>query len=363
MALRRLLQVFSTMMVKTYDLDWLRDVISDQLLTRMTDLASAKGVVTGQGNTLEVYADGTDIKVKTGAAWIAGERVQVESVQTIAGGADDTYYILITHTNEADSDAHATRLDDLGDPHTVWYRDGYTLIKTTNGSESEDPTKLLLAQAVVSGGTVTVTDMRTYVTVSLPLAAESVITGWLANLAVTYAKIANRAVSGIKIALNGVLEENMAPNTDLVPLLVDRQDEPVAGDKVTPDSHVIYYAATGGVYEYKTFGRVLFEDQRGPIRRLRLKCLLGSPGSGSCAVALVAWTDTPASYDPEDPSYDGLVDIEEFTNPGPDTPVELEIDLTSLSDPADGILKYGLVLRNSTDQPCGVFDVVLVGVR
>ena len=362
-ALKRKLTGFNTFVMKKEDLDWRNDVFTDQLMTRIKEIGAAKGVLDGVLNELEVYADGTDIKIKTGVAYIAGERVHVEALETIAAGADGTHYVLIQHDDDDDTDPNATRIDDLSNPHVVWYRDGYTLIYTTNGAQSEDPTHLLLATVVVTGGTPVVTDGRVWLTLSLPLPDLSVLTAWLANLAVTNPKIGNKAVNSGKIADSGVAEINLAEETDLVPLAFDRQEEPVAGDKVTPGSYVTYYADTGGVYEYKIAGRCLFESHLGPIRHLRCKGILGSPGTGEVGVFLVAWTDTPASYDPEDPSYDGEVDSLVITNPTPDYPFDLELDVHSLADPADGYIYYALVLRNSSTSHMGVYNVLLCGQR
>jgi len=363
MARRRRQDVYGRMMVKTYDMEFRNDVFTDQVVQRMEELVS-NGVVQGYLNALEVYADGSDLKVKTGAAYINGERAYNGALATLAISEGTGRLVRAKYATAADVDAHATRLDDLGAPRTVWYTDSISLY-TVDVESQADPTAINLAWASRVGGVVTVTDYREYASVKPPLKDASVATAKLANLAVTNAKIANKAVTTGKIADNTIGEGNMGASTSEVPLIQDIQVETGAGSSVNPAYAKINYAATmGGAYEYKIFGRTLRLAKAGPIRRLKLVATLETPGAGTGTVYLLAWLHgtEPGSYDPEDPGYDGLDDSVDMTGPDTDT-IQLNLDISNLGTDPDELITYAVVLINNTTSTLHLHHVTLVGIR
>jgi len=363
MGLRRLLQVFSTQMVKTYDMDWLRDVFTDQLMTRIKEAVS-NGVVQGYLNGLEVYADGTELKIKTGGAYINGERADNDALATLTIADAAEVLVRAKYATVADTAPHATRLDDLGNPHTVWYRDSIELY-TVDDESPADPDAINLAWASRTGGSVTVTDYREYASLNLPIKDLAVLTAKLANQAVSSAKIANYAVNTDKLLQYAVTESKLAAGTEIIPLAACRDEEAAAGSSIgLPAPFTTYAAATGGAYEYKILGRIYRDAFAGPIRRLRLLAVADSPAtSGTAKIYLVAWVGEPADYDPDDPSYDGEVAYQEITPPGGGAGIDIELEGLPAFVADTYHLTYGLVIKNSMNEVVYLTRVILVGLR
>ena len=366
--LKRRQDVFSTMMVKTYDMDFRNSIFTDQIMQRAVEFTKQKGVLYVLGSLMGVTQDAGDLKIGVGVAYIDGERLQVESEQTLAITEGEDIAVWIQHVAAADVDAHATRLDDVGAPHTVWYTDGYLIGKTDWSVWLPEPPsdKLLLARADKTSGVITITDKRVYLTLGLPLPDLSVLTAALANLAVTHAKIANLAVNAGKIADLGVTEGKLAAGTDLVPLIEDIQTKNLAGESINPATAKINYACNmGGGYEYKIFGRVLrmIGTAAGPIRKLRLVGTVEASGAGTGTLYLVAWLQgtPPGSYDPDDPGYDGLVTSDTIEGAATDT-YALQLDISGLGTD-DVRIAYGVVMRNNTASTIHLYNLTLVGIR
>lgn len=367
MALKRKHVGFNTHVVKKEDLDWRNGVFTDQVLKRFMEVTQQSGVLYVPGSIFEAYEDSGDVKVPPGIAYIMGERVEIESEQTVAVGEGEDLVIHIAHVEEVDSDEHATREDDYQVSHDVWLNDGYVLETddyTTWMAEPPD-TELPLWRASKTGGVITLTDLRVYLTLGLPLPDASVVAAKIANSAVTNAKIANKAVTTGKIADLTIGEGNMGASTAEVPLIQDLQVATAGGDKVNPATAKIDYAcAEGGVYEYKVFGRTLRLAKAGPIRRLKLVGTLEASGAGVGTVHLLAWLhgSEPGSYDPDDPSYDGLVDSVDMTGPDTDT-IQLNLDISALGTDPDELITYAVVLVNNTAATLHLHHLTLVGLR
>lgn len=362
-ALKRKHVGFNTHVVAKEDLDWRNDVFTDQLMTRMGEAVS-NGVVQGYLNGLEVYADGTDLKIKTGAAYINGERAYNSALATLAIADAAEVLVRAKYASVADSDPNATRLDDSEDPHTVWYRDSINLY-TVDDESPADPDAINLAWASRTGGSVTVTDYREYASLNLPIKALAVLTANLANSAVSSGKIANYAVNTDKLLQYAVTETRLAAGTEIIPLAACRKEETAAGSGISvPTSFTTYSAATGGAYEYKILGRIFRDVFQGPIRKLRLLAVADSAAtSGTAKIYLVAWVGEPADYDPDDPSYDGEVAYQEITPPGGGAEIDIELeDLPALVTDTYH-MTYGLVIKNSMDATVNLTRVLLVALR
>lgn len=341
MARRRRLDPFSTMMVKTYDLEYMDGVITDQITQRMQELVS-NGVVQDYLNELEVYADGTDLKIKTGAAYINGERAYNGALATLAIVEGAGVLIRIKYATAADPDAHATRLDDIGGPHTVWFTDDIE-IYTVDDESAADPDAINLAWAGRTGGVVTVTDYREFAHLLPPLAEASVETAHLVDANVTAAKL--------------------AANSTLSPLHHEIAEAVDAGESLDPTneaSFVSYGAAQGGGYEYKVVGTCQRIASNGPIRRLRLTAQTSKLGTGTAKVYLVAWGEALVDDDPDSGTFDGIM-AEQAASSGTGD-IDIELDVTSLPTTWKWF-GFGIVLRNSTNGAFSLFRVALAGLR
>jgi hypothetical protein len=285
----------------------------------------------------------------------------------VAVGEGDDVVIAIEYKATADADENATRLDDEEDPHTVWWTDGYLITKTNYAAWIAEPpaTKIPICRASKTSGEITITDMRPFLTLGLPLPDLSVTAAKLAASAVTNAKIANYAVSNTKLLNLAVNESKLAEGTDLVPLAACRDEEPTAGSSVSlPCPFTTYACATGGTYEYKILGRMFRDVFAGPMRRLRLLATADSAGTGTGKVYLVAWAAEPAAYDPEDGDYDGIVASQEVTTPGGGAAVDIELDLLELAvGEGQTHITYGLVMVNNLDETLNLTRVLLVAIR
>lgn len=370
-ALKRALSAFNTFVVMKEDFDYLATILTNQIMQRAFEFAQQKGVLKGHADELEVYNDSGTLKISTGAAYIQGERAEVASVQSLAITEGEDVAVWLQHAQTADSSGDATRLDDVGNPHTVWYTDGYLIGKTAwaTWNYAVPADKILLAHVTMTSGVITVVNHRVWLTLGLPLPDASVLTAMLANLAVTNGKIGNGAVTAGKIASNTVLEANMAAGSDVVPLIEDLATQPAAGQDVDPLASIAYYCDTGNAYEYKVRGRVLRKliTAAGPVRRLRLDCNVQVPGTGTATIYLVAWTDAPGSIDPDSPSFDGVMAYGQVVGPlaGPDYDQQfgLSLDVSGLSLTNYAQVTYGLVLRNDTTLDFSINKVTLVALR
>lgn len=193
------------------DFDYRNDCHTNLVCTRQKEMFTAKGIRKDYLDELEVYDDNpgqsTYVKVKTGTAYVQGERSEVESVQTVnlsAGIQTEDDVIWIKHDVVQNSDPDAERDDELGSPHTVWWDDSYELGATPLSSWTDPDDKLKLAQVHWNGAALEITLNEVYVKLEAPIGDGVVDEDAIAVGAVTSTKIANWAVSENKITPGAV---------------------------------------------------------------------------------------------------------------------------------------------------------------
>jgi hypothetical protein len=343
------------------DLNYRNERLTKQIMTRAKEFAT-KGVLDNYLQEL-LLVGGDDLTINKGACYVLGERAELFQVTHVAV-PDGLWRVYAKYQQEADPDPNATRLDDLGQAHVVWYRDGITFGLADPEQTPIPDDEVTLGLASMSNGTVTVNNLRDYVSLNIPLRNQIIQTAWLGAQCVTNPKIANLAVNAAKVADNGITEVKLAPGTGWVPLILDRQEKTVAGQSCNPESSVFYWCATGNDYEYKIFGRLMRDATAGPVRRLRLIGKIGASAGGLSKVYLVAWNEPPGpgEYNPDDPGYTGLKVMEEFTGPAA-FDLDIELDVSTLDVAEHYRLAYGVVLRNDAADVLALSNILLLALR
>lgn len=165
------LEHFSGFKPAVEDFHYERDAKELHIKQRIIDLTGGGiGILKGTDNELEVYvADPTQflvVKVKTGEAYIQGEKIDIASEQTVTlDDVETEANIIYAKYKLGDStDPDATRQHYLtGDPHVVWKTDSYELIAVKESQYVQTDDKLKLARAAKVGSDLVIThDYRNY---------------------------------------------------------------------------------------------------------------------------------------------------------------------------------------------------------
>lgn len=325
MANKRRHVTFSTDFPKSDDFDFRNGVFEDQVLRRAQDVFCSKGVVKGYLNELEVYTDTpedpTHVHVRTGAAWILGERAPVTAVAevTLTGVEIAPRLIRITHAEVQNGSANSHRPHAGGPDEVVWYDDAAVLVDKDAEAPLEEDEQALAAVGWVEGALV-ITDYRTWVKVVAPLETGLVDTDALGSKVVTGPKVADAAIDALqvkdaaittaklhadsvttpKVIDGAIVEAKMAMGTDIVMLhssFVDHDDGAIPDPTVPPLG--TRYIVDGSVVENRLAGVFVVPSLGGPIRSVRATYQYhldaGDPGD-HLKLALVVW---PYGYDGE----------------------------------------------------------------
>lgn len=165
------LEHFSGLKPAVEDFHYERDAKELHIKQRIIDLTGGgTGILKGTDNELEVYvADPAQFlvaKVKSGEAYIQGEKIDSDSEQTVTlDDVETEANIVYAKYKLGDStDPNATRQHYItGDPHVVWKIDSYELIAVKESQYVQTDDKLKLARVAKVGSDLTVThDYRTY---------------------------------------------------------------------------------------------------------------------------------------------------------------------------------------------------------
>jgi len=164
------LEHFSGFKPAKEDFHYERDAKELHIKQRIIDLTGGTGILKGTDNELEVYvADPAQflvVKVKSGEAYIEGEKIDIDVEQTVnLDDVETEANIIYAKYKIGDStDPDATRQHYItGDPHVVWKIDSYELIAVKESQYVQTNDKLKLARAAKVGSDLTVThDYRTY---------------------------------------------------------------------------------------------------------------------------------------------------------------------------------------------------------
>jgi hypothetical protein len=372
---KREFRPFNQQFVKVADLAYLDGIFVDQVLRRAQDAFSAAGIVKSYLNELVVYftdpGDPSTGKVKTGAAWLYGERVHVSSEQSFdaTGVADEAYAVYIQYAKAQDADPNSSRGGTV-----VWYADSFVI--TCQKAELSAPaSSLRLASLSWAGGVVVVTLNQQYLTLAAPLADGAVTTAKIAAGAVTSTRIAEGAVTeaklqtgavgyyqlaeGVcrddKIGVVGVGELKMKAGTDYSVLYGEACVK--ASGTLAPDTQIgeTLLVSELEASEYKAAGYFEFPaGEYGPIRRLLVRARYAVPAGAQLTLTLEVW---PAAQP------DKMVSTSEvLTAVDGETLLELDLATLEVKNPDAGRAIWalkGAALVNT----CGIRDLLVVAAR
>lgn len=213
---KRELRSFSSFRVAVEDIEFLADAITAQLTTRQEEMFSAKGILKDYQSELAVSdpdpGSSDVVEVATGAAYIQGERAEVTEATEVelSGVVEEDNVVYIEYAQTANSDANATREDDLGAPHTVWFDDGVELVAVPVSEWTDPADKLALALVHWTGTALQITNYETFCSLEAPIGDGVVDTDAIADQAVTGAKIASNSISSAKLQTGSVTGSKLA---------------------------------------------------------------------------------------------------------------------------------------------------------
>lgn len=147
------------------DMHFERDAKEEHIKQRIIDLTDGgTGILKGATNEIEVYVHDSGqflvVKVKTGEAYIIGEKIEITSEQTV--NLDDVEteanIIWLKYKLVASCDSNATRLHPLtGESHVVWWIDSFELGATKESQYTESDDDIKLARVAKVGSELKVT--------------------------------------------------------------------------------------------------------------------------------------------------------------------------------------------------------------
>lgn len=164
-------EFFSWFKPAVEDFHYERDAKNLHIKKRIIDLTGGgTGILKGVDDEIEVYvanpAQFLEVKVKNGAAYIQGEKIEIGSEQTVTLDDVETEanIVYLKYKLIDSSDPDAIRNHPItGEPHVVWKVDSFELIAVKESQYVQTDDKLKLARVAKVGSDLTVThDYRSF---------------------------------------------------------------------------------------------------------------------------------------------------------------------------------------------------------
>ncbi|MGB3341337.1 MAG: hypothetical protein WBB37_07645 [bacterium] len=163
--------LFSWVKPAVEDFHYERDAKELHIKKRIIDLTGGgTGILKGVDDEIEVYVDNPAqflvVKVKTGEAYIQGEKIEITNVQTVTLDDVETEanIVYLKYKLIDSGESSATRQHPIsGEPHIVWKDDSFELIAVKESQYIQTDDKLKLVRVAKVGSDLTIThDYRTY---------------------------------------------------------------------------------------------------------------------------------------------------------------------------------------------------------